>query len=68
MSFMFVLAFVGCDKAEANTDEKQTTTGVVEGVVETVDGAKEANKEHKGCEGKGACDKTKEAVKELTDN
>jgi uncharacterized low-complexity protein len=59
MSFMFVLAFVGCDKAKAQVPDAQEAT------TETVDEGKDIIKEHKCVEGKcckSKCDgdKTKE--------
>ncbi len=77
MSLLFVLAFVGCDKAkDTAADVKETKTEAVEADVEAVEEvaeeATEAVEEHKCGEGKcgeGKCggDKTKEAVKEVTE-
>ena len=51
MSFMFILAFVGCDKAKAQVADTQEAT------TETVDEGKVTVKEHKCVEGK--CCKSK---------
>ncbi len=51
MSFMFVLAFVVCDKAKAQVADTQEAT------TETVDEGKDTAKEHKCVEGK--CCKSK---------
>ena len=63
MSLLFVLAFVGCDKAEATADSKETTT-------EAVDGAKETSKKDKcgDCSEKCGGKEAKETVKDITDN
>ena len=60
---LFVLAFVGCDKAEATTDAKETTT-------EAVDDGKETNKKDKcgDCSEKCGGKEAKETVKDITDN
>ena len=67
VSFIFVLAFVGCNKA------KDTLPDVKESTTEAVDSVKNTVKEHKCGEGKcgeGKCggNESKEAVKEVTDN